>query len=398
MKNTKKILLKITGSNGALVSALTFSVLFLSFGMRSLTGEEANEAQSLVSVRKIDDAEIRVFVDGDFFASVRADYKGTPIVWPICGPNGSLVTRAWPMIDDVDVDAEQDPRMKEIYQNAIISERGGVKDHPHHRSLWFNHGNVLGGDFWGGTPSVIKQVGLAQVSCDQKTATIQTENKWFNDKLKRDVCRDVRSMTFGVLSLNNKKVRYLDFSIEIFALEDGVVFGDTKEGSFGIRVPSPTAVTSSKLDPQWGGAILNDEGEKDGATWGKRSLWVDYTGPAERFLRGDELEREWKKDAGSKDFPLTRIGIAVISGPNSLGTPAWRHVRDYGLFSSNPFGWRDFEPQNPNADGSRTLNKNESMTFNFRALFHEGNLTPDELNLASKDYNEGFAASKSPKQ
>ena len=104
LKNTKKILLKITGSNGALVSALTFSVLFLSFGMRSLTGEEANEAQSLVSVRKIDDAEIRVFVDGDFFASVRADYKGTPIVWPICGPNGSLVTRAWPMIDDVDVE------------------------------------------------------------------------------------------------------------------------------------------------------------------------------------------------------------------------------------------------------------------------------------------------------
>ncbi len=348
--------------------------------------QNPNKETPVLSAKKISDDEIRVFVDDAFFAAYRSDYKGTPIVWPICGIDQTLATRAWPMIDDVDVDAEQDPEMKTIYQNAVVSERGGVKDHPHHRSLWFNHGNVLGGDFWGGTPSVIKQSRLLNLQCDGDTVRVQTENYWHNDKLNRDVCRDVRDVVFGVLFIGDKLVRYLDFSVEVFALEDGVVFGDTKEGSFGIRVPSPTAMTSKKIDPQWGGSILNDQGDEGGATWGKRSKWVNYVGPAERFLTGKELEQEYAKDASAKDFPLTQMGIAVLSGPSSLGQPAWRHVRDYGLFASNPFGQRDFEPNNPDANGERKLNKGDSMTFNFRVLFHSGNLTPDELNQAYQNY------------
>ncbi|MBP5623166.1 MAG: PmoA family protein, partial [Thermoguttaceae bacterium] len=303
-----------------------------------------NRETPVLSTKRISDDEIRIYVDGAFFAAYRSDYKGTPIIWPICGADQTLVTRAWPMIDDVNVDAEQDSEMKTIYQNARISERGGVKDHPHHRSLWFNHGNVLGGDFWGGTPSVIKQSKLITLQCDGKTASVQTENYWYNDKLNRNVCRDVRNVVFGVLDVGEKSVRYLDFSVEVFALEDGVVFGDTKEGSFGIRVPSPTAMTSKKIDPQWGGSILNDQGDEGNATWGKRSKWVNYAGPVERFLTGKELEEEYAKSPNSKDFPLTQMGIAVFSGPTSLWSPAWRHVRDYGLFASNPFGQRDFEP------------------------------------------------------
>ena len=199
-----------------------------------------------LSAKKISQDEIRIYVDDEFFAAYRSDYKGTPIIWPICGVDQTLVTRAWPMIDDVDT--EQDPAMKTIYQNAKISERGGVKDHPHHRSLWFNHGDVNGGDFWGGTASVIKQSQLLDLQCDGKTVVVQTENYWFNDKLNRNVCRDVRNVVFGVLDVNEKNFRYLDFNIEIFALEDGVSFGDTKEGSFGIRVPSPTAMTTKKLN------------------------------------------------------------------------------------------------------------------------------------------------------
>ncbi|MBQ5366553.1 MAG: PmoA family protein [Thermoguttaceae bacterium] len=364
-------------------SALILIAFCFSFAANHIL---ADEDTPVLSMQKISDDNIRVFVDGKFFAEYRSDYKGTPIIWPICGPNQTLVTRAWPMIEDIDVDAEQDPLMKTIYENAVISERGGVKDHPHHRSLWFNHGDVLRGDFWGGTPSVIKQSKLLSATCDGHTATVSTENFWYNDKLGRDVCRDVRTAVFGSCFIGDKPVRYLDFSIEIFALEDGVIFGDTKEGSFGIRVPSPTAMTTKKLNPNWGGDILNDAGERGGETWSKRSKWVNYTGPAERFLTGEELAKEFMKANNASDFPLTSMGIAVFSGPNSLGAPAWRHVRDYGLFASNPFGQHDFEPHNPKADGSQKINKGESLFFAFRVLFHNGDLTAEELNQAYQAY------------
>ncbi len=369
-------------------SLLYGSFCFFIFFSNANAKEQSAGETRVLSVEKVSDDEIRVFVEGSFFAAYRSDYKGTPIIWPICGIDQTLVTRAWPMIDDVDVDAEQDPGMKTIYQNAKISERGGVKDHPHHRSLWFNHGNVSGGDFWGGTPSVIKQSRFLDLQCDGKTVQIQTENYWRNDKLNRDVCRDVRTVVFGVLTIREKTVRYLDFSIELRALEDNVIFGDTKEGSFGIRVPSPTAVTSKKIIPQWGGSILNDQGDEGSDAWGKRSKWVNYVGPAERFLSGKELEKEYAKNEDAKDFPLTQMGVAVLSGPTSLGQPAWRHVRDYGLFASNPFGQRDFEPNNPEANGEQRLNKDETMTFSFRVLFHGGDLTPDDLNQAYLDYVE----------
>jgi len=350
-----------------------------------LAQDVANSNVPAAKLVKINDGDIRVFLGSDFFAEYRADYKGTPIVWPICGPNKALVTRAWPMIDDINVDAETDEVMKTIYKNAIVSERNGVKDHPHHRSFWFNHGAVNNGDFWGGTPSIIRQTQLVSATEEDQTVKIVTENRWFHDKLQRDVCRDVRTIVFGALP-EFPNVRFIDFSVVVFALEDNVIFGDTKEGSFGIRVPSPTALTSKKISPNWGGSILDDSGAKDEDVWSRKSNWVDYTGPVERFLEGDELEKEFAKDDKAGDFPLDKMGIAVLNGPNSLNAIPWRHVRDYGLFASNPFGQHDFEPNVPHADGSRKLNKGESMSFCFRVLIHDGNMTAEEINKAYDNY------------
>ena len=337
---------------------------------------------------KIDDGCVRIFLGSEFFAEYRADWKGTPIVWPICGPNKSLVTRAWPMIDEIDVDHEKDPVMQTIYKNAVISERKGVKDHPHHRSLWFNHGSVNNGDFWSGTSCVIHQTKLISAEESGSNARIVVENNWYHDKLGRDICRDARELVFGACpSLPN--ARFIDFSIQIFALEDSVVFGDTKEGTFGIRVPSPTALTSKKIFPKWGGSIFDDLGNKDAGTWGKKANWVNYVGPVEKFLEGDALEKEYKRDSNAGDFPLDQMGIVVFNGPNSLDIVPWRHVRDYGLFASNPFGQHDFEPNVPSANGSQKLNKGETMTFSFRVVFHDGTLTNEQIEQAYQDYRSG---------
>ena len=343
------------------------------------------EENSVATYTKLADGRIRVFLGGEFFAEYRSDFKGTPIVWPICAPGQTLATRSWPMIAEVDPTNEKDLTMREVYLNAVLSEKGGVKDHPHHRSLWFNHGDVNGGDFWGGTPATIRQAGDAVVETKGAVVTIITENLWNNDKQNRDICRDLRRITFGVLK-TPREARFIDFSITITALEDNVVFGDTKEGSFGIRVPSPMNVTSKKLCPSWGGTILNDDGDKDADTWSKRSRWVNYTGPAAKFLSGEQLQAALDSE-NERDFPLTTLGIAVLDGPNSLNAHPWRHVRDYGLFASNPFGQRDFEPQNPNANGAQKLNKDESMTFNFRVVLHDGSLSPNILDQLYDEFH-----------
>ncbi len=341
-----------------------------------------------VTFNKVGDGDIRIFVDDAFFAEYRDNYKGTPIIWPICAPNYSLATRAWPMIDDVDVSAEPDAKMQVVYKNAIISERKGSKDHPHHRSIWFNHGDVNRADFWTLTTSVINPVKPLDVSLKNNRVVVAAENQWIHGKLQRALCKDMRNITFGVLD-DLPDVRFIDFDVTITALEDNVTFGDTKEGSLGVRLPSPTAVTSKSKNKTWGGHIINREGDKDAQVWSKKSGWINYVGPAEAFLVGDELEAELSKGNDSDDFPLTTIGVAILNGSNSLSSIPWSHVRDYGLMAINPFGQREFEPQNPKANGAQKLNKGESLYFSFRILIHNGSLASEDIEKAYNDFLEG---------
>lgn len=363
---------------------LTLSLLVFAGFQSSLFSNDAPE----VTFNQVGDGDVRIFVGDAFFAEYRDDFRGTPVVWPICAPNHSLATRAWPMIEDLDLSAEPDANMQVVYKNAIISERKGSKDHPHHRSLWFNHGDVNQGDFWTLTSSVIKPAKPLEISLQDNRVVVSAENLWTHGKLQRALCKDTRNLAFGVLEII-PDVRFIDFDIVITALEDNVTFGDTKEGSFGIRLPSPTAVTSKSKNNAWGGHIVNREGDVDAQVWSKKTGWVNYVGPAESFLTGEELEAEFSKGQDSGDFPLTTIGVAILNGPNSLNSIPWSHVRDYGLMAINPFGQRDFEPQKTKANGAQKLNKNESLHFSFRVLIHDGSLTSKEIEEAYNDFHEG---------
>jgi hypothetical protein len=227
----------------------------------------------------------------------------------------------------------------------------GIKaDHPHHRSLWFSHGEVNGFDFWAAKDKIVHKRFL-KAECNGQTALLVTENDWIGNN--QVVLRDVRSFRFATA----KDMRMIDFDITITAEQEKVVFGDTKEGTFGIRVPEVIAVETRKE-----GRFVNAEGktgERD--AWGKRSAWVNYHG----ILDGE------------------KVGIAILNHPSSFRFPTYWHVRDYGLFAANPFGVHDFERLQDTKAGEFTLPKGESFTLRYRVLFHRGEPNIDD---AFKEY------------
>ena len=86
-----------------------------------------------------------------------------------------------------------------------------------------------------------------------------------------------------------------------------------------------------RLDGKVGkGHIVNSDGVRDDATWGKRGDWVDYYGPVEGEI----------------------VASRSSTIPDNPRHPTWWHVRDYGLFAANPFGQHDFEssPISPPCD------------------------------------------------
>jgi hypothetical protein len=275
-------------------------------------------------------------IDGQLFTEYLTCSGTKPILWPVIGPNGKPVTRAYPMGDNPD-------------------ER---KDHPHQRSVWFTHGDVNGIDFWDENPKkatrgTTKHREFVTVESGPQ-AKIVTRNDWLGPDGKK-VLEDERRLVFG----SDGDSRWIDFDIILKATEGPVTFGDTKEGSAGVRVAA-----SMKVDAKNGGKIVNSEGLVDAAAWGKQAPWVDYHGPV-----GDEV-----------------VGIAFMNHPSSFRFPTYWHVRTYGLFAANPFGWGDFTGSK-GVDGAYTLPAGESIKLSYRLFFHRG----DEKEAKVADAYQAYA-------
>ncbi len=139
-----------------------------------------------------------------------------------------------------------------------------------------------------------------------------------------------------------KGSRIVDFEIEVQATDGDLTFHDTKEGMFGLRVAS-----SMDVKRKTGGRITNAGGLTDLKAWGQASPWVDYVGPVQGHT----------------------VGVAILNHPDSFRYPTTWHVRDYGLFAANPFGWHDFGRSDK---GDYTVPAGQSIRFNYRVILHEG--------------------------
>ena len=77
------------------------------------------------------------------------------------------------------------------------------------------------------------------------------------------------------------------------------------------------------------------------------------------------------------------VGIAILNHPDSFRYPTTWHVRDYGLFAANPFGWNDFGRAE---SGEYTLPEGESISFRYRVILHEGDTAAADIASAFAGY------------
>lgn len=323
-------------------------ILILILSLMSLSGCSLLFGRKTgVEIFRIGD-RIRIDVNGKMFTEYYYQNVPRPFFYPVIGPTGVAVNRHWPL-QDINEDE--------------------AKDHPHHKSLWFTHGEINGENFWGEgeTAGRIVHDDFVTIRGAAEAGIIKSKNKYVA-KSGKIVCTDTRTH----IIYNRPEGPVMDWIITVHASNGEVTFGDTKEGSMAIRL-APTMRLKGKVAQ---GHIVNSEGDRDGETWGKRAAWCDYYGPV----------------AGRGSVEDRTVGVAIFDHPDNPKHPTWWHVRDYGLFAANPFGVHDFEKKTKGV-GDIVIPDGESLTFKYRFYFHKG----DEKQGEVAEHWADFAANKVPR-
>jgi methane monooxygenase PmoA-like len=261
-----------------------------------------------------------------------------PYFWPLNAPGGVPVTRGWPM------------------QKGLPKE---TTDHVHQKSGWFCHGDVIpegvelkvrsadknikGVDFWSEAKGhgVIACVEVSDPKPSAHAGTVATRNEWrAPDGTK--ILDEQRTIT--VRNLGDARLVVLD--IDLHATVCPITFGDTKEGSMGVRVNDEFRLTAPKSDGEVAaadGTTVKAPARDNLPVWGKRSDWNDYSGSVDGKTVG-------------------------IDDPRNNPRAAW-HTRAYGLMAANPFGRASF----PATKGELArLAKGGHLKLRYGILLHPG--------------------------
>jgi len=277
------------------------------------------------------DGTVTIRKDKELVTQYRTDSK-VPYLYPISAPGGTNLSRHWPMEDDA---------------------KGEETDHPHHRSFWLSHGAVNGYDFWawtGNKDARILHESTGTVTAQGNKANFSVKLTWQGDK--KTILEETRQ--YAIEDIDDS-TRVIDLTSTLKAVAGDVVFGDTKEGFCAFRVDR----TLRLKGPTAKGGILDNQGRKDAACWGKKSSYVTFHGP---------------DDQGKPAV------ITMMDHPSNLRHETWWHARDYGLLAANPFGIHDFEGKKDKTLGNHTLKDQQSMTFRYRLVLHRGEV--DETKIA----------------
>lgn len=284
---------------------------------------------------------VSVEIDGKPFTEFMIGPEvAKPFLYPLRAASGTIVTRRFPL--------EESP--------------GDSKDHPQHRGLTFAHADLNGLNFWAnesfnpGAKGKIVLQKVLNVNSGDKSGTIEAVMNWVDGK-GAPLLADTRKITF----YSHPTLRIVDFDISTKAIQSST-FGDTHEGSFGVRVaawleePAPKYVPHGEgqetrpTEPKRTGLISNSEGQRTEAeVRGKRANWADYSG-------------EYKGE---------KLGIAILDHPGNPRHPTYWHTRGYGMFAANIFGVGALTGDK-SKNGSMTLKPGEELRLRYRVIIHPG--------------------------
>ncbi len=259
-----------------------------------------------------------------------------PYLMPLETASGVVISRSFPVGNDI---GKADPQASSF--------------EPHQRPLYFGHGNVDGLDFWAEpafdryfrdhTPQPYGHTSLKSVD-KADDGTIRASYRLL-DPNNRVIGEETQSYTFG----GDERTRTIDCEFTLHATAGPLVMGDTKEGTFGIRLNAELSAPHDHM--------LNSQGSRgERAIWGKPADWVNYSG----VVSGKP------------------VGIVVFDSPVSFHHPTTWHARGYGLLAANPFALREFT-RDPNQDGSWTIPEGKSLRFRYRVLIYDGEMTPGQI-------------------
>jgi hypothetical protein len=291
---------------------------------------------------------VRVEINGQLFTEYRHGDSPHVYYWPVIGPGGVKMTRSYPM----------------------EKVEGEDTDHVHHRSLWFTHGEVNGVDFWGepasykGTPKhPVGKIEHVKVVAKEsgKVGVLTTEARW----VAPDGTEPIRSIQTLRVHDTGGDDRVCDFEVTLVAGDKDVKFGDTKEGTAGIRIAESMRLKAPKGEGK--GTIVNSEGHEGGKAWGQKAKWVTMSGPI-----------------GEKTYSIT-----FMDHPSNLRHPTRWHARDYGLFAANPFCEAEMDKSQPKNSGDFILKAGEKLTLKYRLALTEGDAAAAKGNDRWKAWAEG---------
>ena len=238
-----------------------------------------------VSFRREAPDKIAVEIDGKPYTTFYLAPGGNkPYLWPLSTASGLVVTRHFPM--------EEFP--------------GETHDHPHHRGLFFSHGDINGINFWATEPGTrspkkgsMELKSVPEMKGGAKSGVIRAVFDGMDPQGKA-IMTETRTIVFH----SDPKLRVIDYEIVIDPLEK-LKFVDTKEGTFGIRL------ATSMTEEKGGGRMVNAAGaETEKNVWGKRSPWVDYCGPVDGQGRGSRHLRQPVQPALPHLLALARLRAA----------------------------------------------------------------------------------------
>jgi hypothetical protein len=301
-------------------------------------------------VLKRGDKKIDIAIGGRPFTTYYFnDVVAKPYLMPLRTASGIVISRNFPVVNTV-----------------TEADRKSPSFEPHQRPLYFGHGDIDGLNFWAeqafapyyhnhsqeayGRMSLIK---IDEAAGNAGRATIAAS---FNLLAPSGRVIAEETQTFAFQGDNHARI--VDCEFVVHANHGPVTFGDTKEGTFALRLGPALSAPHDHMRNSKGA-----EGEP--AIWGKPAGWVEYSG----VVSGKP------------------VSVAVFDSPRSFRHPTTWHARAYGLLAANPFGWREFT-KDPSKDGSWTVPEGQSITFCYRVVIDETHLSPQQLATLYQQYSE----------